>query len=142
VSHAQAAISTASASVITRLPAGSQTSVQAGFVPRATTSLHQARWDRPAHIEPLGLFRSRPARGIVEWQQPGGASGPMVFRSSFVTSPDLDSEDFQRHESLTLGVDVDFRQEGTQWRLVGIEAGLGEEPPKLIFEPVFIAKVS
>jgi hypothetical protein len=66
----------------------------------------------------------------------------MLFRASFLTRPDLDSDDFETHEGLTLAGEIDFSQEGTQWRLVGIESGPGEEPPTLTFEPVFIAKPS
>ncbi len=68
--------------------------------------------------------------------------GRMLFRASFLTRPDLDSDDFETHEGLTFGGEIDFPQEGTQWRLVGIESGPGEEPPTLTFEPVFIPKLS
>jgi hypothetical protein len=58
----------------------------------------------------------------------------MLFRASFLTRPDLDSDDFEPHEGLNLGGEIDFPQEGMHWRLVEIETGPGEQPPTLIFE--------
>jgi hypothetical protein len=63
----------------------------------------------------------------------------MLFRVKFLTRPDLDSDDFELHEGLNLGGEIDFPQEGTHWRLVAVETQ-GEEPPTLTFEPSLIAK--
>jgi hypothetical protein len=63
-----------------------------------------------------------------------GAWGSMLFRARFLTRPDLDSDDFELREGLTLGGEIDFPQEGTRWRLVGIVSCPGDELPMLTFE--------
>jgi len=58
----------------------------------------------------------------------------MLFRATFLTPPDLNSDDFEPPEGLTLGNEIDIWHEGTRWLLVEIETGPGDEEATLIFE--------